>query len=127
MSEPILLINTMQIENGKLEAFKESVNNSLAFVEANGPQLMVEVYVDEENMRAYSFQVYRDSESILSHWQMSDPYIREVMQHITVKRLDIYGRPNEAVMEGLRSFSEDGVVVSMTPHFTGFTRLQASE
>jgi hypothetical protein len=127
MSEPILLINTMQIENGKLEAFKESVNNSLTFVEANGPQLMVEVYVDEENLRAYSFQVYRDSESILSHWQMSDPYIREVMQHITVKRLDIYGRPNEAVMEGLRPFSEDRVVVSMTPHFAGFTRLQASE
>jgi len=59
MSESILLINTMQIEHGKLEASKESVNNSLAFVEMNGPQLMVEVYVDKENLRAYSFQVYR--------------------------------------------------------------------
>jgi len=59
MSESILLINTMQIEHGKLEASKESVNNSLAFVEMNGPQLMVEVYVDKENLRAYSFQVYQ--------------------------------------------------------------------
>jgi len=59
MSESILLINTMQIEHGKLEASKESVNNSLAFVEMNGPQLMVEVYVDKENLRAYSCQVYR--------------------------------------------------------------------
>lgn len=122
-----MLINTMQIEQGKLEEFKESVKSSLAFVEANGPQLMVEVYVDEENMRAYSFQFYRDSESILSHWQMSDPYIRDVMQHITVKRLNIYGQPNDAVMEGVRPFSEDGVIVTVTPHFAGFTRFQASE
>jgi hypothetical protein len=122
-----MLINTMQIEDGKLEDFKESVKNSLAFVEANGPQLMVEVYVDEKNMRAYSFQFYRDSEAILSHWQMSDPYIRDVMRHITVKRLDIYGQPSDAVMEGVRPFSEDGVIVTVTPHFAGFTRFPASE
>jgi hypothetical protein len=127
MVDSILLINTMQIEEGKLEDFKESVKNSLAFVQANGPQLIVEVYVDEENMRAYSFQSYDDSESILSHWQMSDPYIRDVMQHITVERLDIYGWPNDAVMEGFRPFSEDGVIVTATPRFAGFARLQASE
>ncbi len=127
MSESIMLINTMRIEAGRLEEFKESVRRSLAFVEAKGPQHMVEVYVDEKNMRAYSFQLYRDSESILSHWQMSDPYIRDVMQYITVKRLDIYGQPDEAVMEGLRPFSEEGVVVSVTPHFAGFTRFSASE
>lgn len=127
MSDSIMLINTMQIEQSKLEDFKQSVKNSLAFVEANGPQLMVEVYVDEKNLQAYSFQFYRDSESILSHWQMSDPYIRDVMQHITVKRLDIYGQPDDAVMEGVRPFSQDGVIVTVTPHFAGFTRFQASE
>ncbi len=125
MAESILLINTMQVEQGKLEGFKESVKSSLAFVQANGPQLMVEVYVDEENLRAYSVQFYGDSESILSHWRMSDPYIRDVMQHATVKRLDVYGRPNDAVMEGLRPFSEDGVVVTVTPRFAGFARFQA--
>ncbi len=127
MSDSIMLINTMQIEQSKLEDFKQSVKNSLAFVEANGPQLMVEVYVDEKNLRAYSFQFYRDSESILSHWEMSDPYIRDVMEHITVKRLDIYGQPDDAVMEGVQPFSQDGVIVTVTPHFAGFTRFQASE
>lgn len=68
MAESILLINTMRIERGKLEDFKVSVKNSLAFVQENGPQLLVEVYVDEENLRAYSFQLYDTSESILTHW-----------------------------------------------------------
>ncbi len=73
MSESLLLINAMQIEQGKLEDFKESVKRSLAFVEANGPQLMAEVYVDEKSMRAYSFQLFRDSESMLSHCKRSAP------------------------------------------------------
>ena len=125
MAESILLINTMRIERGKLEDFKVSVKNSLAFVQANGPQLMVQVYVDEENLRAYSFQLYDTSESILTHWRMSDPYIRDVMQHVTVERLDVFGWPDDAVLEGLRPFSEDGVVVTVTPRFAGFARFQA--
>ena len=43
MAESILLINTMRIERGKLEDLKVSVKNSLAFVQENGPQLLVEV------------------------------------------------------------------------------------
>ena len=117
----------MQIEPGKLKEFKESVRNSLEFVEMNGPQLMVEVYVDEGSLRAYSFQVFPDSEAMLSHWKMSDPYIRDVSRHITVERLDLYGQPNDAVMEGLRPFSEDGVVVTVTPNLAGFARIGAGE
>ncbi|NJL38572.1 MAG: hypothetical protein HC899_18860 [Leptolyngbyaceae cyanobacterium SM1_4_3] len=127
MSESILLINTMQIHQGELEDFKESVKRSIEFVETNGPQLLVEVYVDEENMQAYSVQFYPDSEAILFHWQISDPYIHDVMQHSTVKRLDIYGQSNHAVMEGIRSFSKNGIIVSATPHFTGFHRFQPNE
>lgn len=112
----------MQIEEGKLAELKESLKKSVAFAEANGRQLMVQVYVDEKNMRAYSFQLHRNSESMLSHWQISDPHIRDVMQYITVTRLDFYGQPNDAVMEGVRPFSEAGVIVTVTPHFTGFSR-----
>ena len=103
------------------------MRNSLEFIEANGPQPMVEVYVDEGSMRAFSFQFFPDSEAMLSHWLMSDPYIRDVSRHITVERLDLYGQPNDAVMEGLRPFSEDGVVVTVTPNFAGFARFGAGE
>lgn len=127
MSESILLMNTMQIHPGELKDFKESVQRSIEFVATNGPQLLVEVYVDEENMRAYSFQFYSDSESMLFHWQISDLYIRDVMQHSAVKRLDIYGQPNHAVMKGIRSFARDEITVSVTPNFTGFYRFHANQ
>jgi hypothetical protein len=37
MPGSILPIDAMQIEQGKLEEFGESMKSSLAFVEANGP------------------------------------------------------------------------------------------
>lgn len=52
---------------------------------------------------------------------MSDPYIHKVMEHSTVQRLDVYGQPDDAVMEGLRPF-RDEVTVAVTPSFAGFDR-----
>lgn len=123
MSEPIVFITTMQIHDGKLAEFKEGARKSLAFLEANGPQLMAGVYVDEERMQAHGVQVHRDSESILSHWQMADPYMRDVMQHVTTTRVDIYGQPNEAVMEGMRRLSGQEVVLTVVPRFGGFSHV----
>jgi hypothetical protein len=48
------------------------------------------------------------------------------MQHTTVRRLAIYGQPNEAVMAGMLPFAETGVTLTVTPHFTGFNRLLSS-
>jgi hypothetical protein len=122
MSEPIIQITTMEIKKGKLDAFKESVKKSVAFVEENGPHLLVEVYIDEERLRAHSFQIQPDSESIISHWQMTDPYIREVNKHMTLIRVDIFGQPNNTVMERMQQFEKEGVIVTVTPHFFGFHR-----
>ncbi|MBI4260009.1 MAG: hypothetical protein HY658_05540 [Actinobacteria bacterium] len=124
MSEPIVFVTTMQIHEGKLEQFKEGSQKAMAWAEANGPQLMQGVYIDEEEMRAHGFQLHRDSESILSWWQVGDPHIQDVMQHITVTRVDIYGRPSDAVMEGMRRLSGTGATLTVTPRLTGFSRFQ---
>ena len=127
MSVPIIFITTFQIEKGALEKFKEAVQKSTHFIETNGPQLMAEMCIDENEMRAHGVQIHRDSESILTHWQLADPYMRDVMQYITTKRIDIYGQPNEAVIEGMRRLSSQGVVISVTPQFAGFSRFPDKE
>ena len=123
MIGPILFIATSQIQEGALEKFKEAVRKTIVFLEANGPQLLGEVCIDDNEMRAYTIQLHRDSESILAHWQLADPYQRDVMQYITTTRIDIYGQPNEAVMEGMQRLSSEGAVLSVTPLFAGFSRL----
>ncbi len=127
MSMPIVFITTFQIENGALQKFKEAVQKSTDFIEANGPQLMAGVCIDEDEMRAHGVQVHRDSESILTHWQLADPYMRDVMQYITTTRVDIYGQPNDAVVEGMQRLASQGAVISVTPLFEGFSRLPGIE
>ncbi len=126
MSGPIIFVTTMRIEEGALEDFKEAARRSTEFLEAEGPQLMAQVFIEEEELRAHGLQVHRDSASILAHWQLADPYMREVMQHVTTTRVDIYGVPSEAVMEGMRRLSSQGAIVTATPRFAGFSRLADS-
>ena len=127
MNGPILFIATSQIHDGTLDQFKEAVRKTIDFLEANGPQIMGEVCINEDEMQAYTIQLHRDSESILAHWQLADPYQRDVMQHITTTRVDIYGQPNEAVMEGMRRLASEGAALSVAPIYAGFSRLPEGE
>lgn len=123
MSEPIVFVTTMQIHEGELEQFKEASSKAMAYAEQNAPHLAQGVYVDEGEMRAHGLQVHRDSGSILSWWKMGDPHIKDVMQHITTTRVDVYGQPNDGVMEGMRRLSGEGTTLTVTPRLTGFFRL----
>ncbi len=64
--------------DGHLDEFKEAVRHAVEFVEQHGPQLMGQVFVDDTQMVAHSFQLYPDSAAIPRPWRLSDPYIRDV-------------------------------------------------
>lgn len=123
MSDPIIFITTSQIEKGALEQCKDAFRKSVDFLETNGPQMMAKVCIDEKELRAHTIQVHRDSASILTHWQLADPYMRDVMQHLTTTRVDIFGHPNEDVIQGMQRLSSQGAIISVTPQFVGFSRL----
>jgi hypothetical protein len=48
----ILFRNMMRITEGHLHAFKRAIIEAVEFVEENGPQLMVQTFINEQ--RAYS-------------------------------------------------------------------------
>lgn len=119
----LLFHNTMRIREGHLDEFRAAVVKAVDFVREHGPQLMVEVFIDAEAMRAHSFQLYADDESVLKHWELSDPHIREVMEHCEVERFEVFGRPGEQVRTGLHTPTGTSFPVTVTPRLTGFTRM----
>ncbi|WP_077960562.1 hypothetical protein [Ensifer adhaerens] len=121
MTEQLLFRNLMKITPGHLDEFREAVKRAIAFVEAHAPQLMVQTFIDEKDMRAVSIQLYRNSEDVLRHWQMSDAHINDVSAHCTVERLEVYGAPSVAVAAGVAPFIADGRGFIMPP-LTGFSR-----
>lgn len=120
----ILLRNTMSFNRAHADEFKQAIRNAVEFAKAHAPQLMVQVFIDEEQALCYSFQLYENSEAILRHWEVSDPHISAVMAHCSVRRMEVYGTPSDEVRSGiLRSVSEDRV--SFTPAITGYHHLAA--
>ncbi|CAL9464883.1 hypothetical protein SUDANB95_02699 [Actinosynnema sp. ALI-1.44] len=123
MSGTLLFHNTMRIREGHLDEFRAAIVKAVEFVREHGPQLMVEVFIDADAMLAHSFQLYADDGSVLRHWELSDPYIREVMEHCSVERFEVFGRPGERVLAGLRTPSGESFATTITPRLTGFTRM----
>ncbi|MEU1959125.1 hypothetical protein [Nocardia sp. NPDC019304] len=120
----ILFHNTMRITDGHLEQFKVAVERAVAFVAEHGPQLMVQVFLDEDRGLAHSFQLYHDSEAVLAHWKLSDPYIQDVMEHCTIQSFETYGEMSDEVLDGLRAGPVGEVTVRRA--LTGFTRFRPS-
>ncbi|MEG8280405.1 hypothetical protein [Streptomyces sp. AHA2] len=122
-SSTILFRNTMRITDGHLDSFRHAITQAVTFAQHHGPQLMVEVFIDEERMLAHSFQLYPDSEAIRTHWQLSDPHIREVMKHCTVQHFEVFGTPDPDIITALKTPDGTPFPFTTSPRLTGFNRL----
>lgn len=121
-TDPRLLFrNTMKITPGHAEPFRRAIEDAVGFAERHAPQIMVDVFIDEERQTATSFQIYPDSEAVLQHWRLSDPYIAKVMEHCAIAAFEVFGAPSAEVRDGLGQSS--GVSVTPQPRLTGYLKL----
>ncbi|GAA3394733.1 hypothetical protein [Streptomyces roseoviridis] len=119
----LLFRNTMRITAGHLDEFRSAIERAVSFARRHGPQLMVQTFVDEDRMLAHSFQLYRDSDAVRTHWRLSDPYIQEVMEHCRVERFEVFGHPDADVTEGIRAALGEQCELTFSPRVAGFVRL----
>ncbi|HZF91470.1 hypothetical protein [Streptomyces sp.] len=118
----LLFRNTMRITEGHVEGFRLAIARAVAFAEQHGPQLMVQTFLDEERMLAHSFQLYRDSDAVRTHWKLADPYIQEVMRHCRVERFEVFGEPDADVVAGVRAALGEQCAPTFSPRIAGYVR-----
>jgi quinol monooxygenase YgiN len=130
MSEPFIFIGTHTIREGKLEDFKKSCGQLVEVVEANEPRLIAfHLYVNEDGTEVTVVQVHPDADSMLFHMQVAREHISEAYQSVLekTKRIDVYGKPSDAVLEMIRQLAGSGVPLSVKAHHLGgFTRSSAA-
>ena len=117
----LLFRNTMKIEPGHAEEFRKAIEDAVEFAAEHAPQIMVDVFIDEEQQTATSFQIYPDSDAVLRHWELSDPYIEKVMEHCTIANFEVFGSPSEEVRDGFGRMS--GPTVTMYPRLIGYLKI----
>jgi len=126
---PFIFIATNKLKPGKLENERERVRELSDFIAANEPRLLsFNEYADESGAEVGVVQVHPDAQSMQFHMNV----VRERAAKAYAETLDattgiqVFGTPDETILQMLRQQAGAGVDLSIKPHrLGGFTRIAA--
>jgi len=126
MSELIVYIDHSDIREGKLPEVRAGVQELVDFVDTHEPQLLAYgFYIDEGGMRMTLIAIHPDSSSLELHMEIGAPAFRKFIELIDLRKIEIYGRPSERVLEQLQQkvqmLGKNGTVV-VHDRSAGFAR-----
>lgn len=130
MTEPFVFIGTYRVKEGKLEAFREYWQEFCKDIEAKEPRLIAfNAYANEDGSELSGVQIHPDAESLLFHMGIAREHIDTAYQDYlddSGSRIQIFGTPNDAVLDMIKQLTGAGVQIVVTPdHLGGFTRFAA--
>jgi hypothetical protein len=123
---PLIFIATNRLKAGQLERERERVPGLVEFIEANEPRLIAfNEYLSDAGDEVTVVQIHPDTASLEAHMEI----VRERAQEAYAETLDatvriqVFGRPTDAILEGLREQAGNGVELRVNgEHLGGFTR-----
>ena len=123
MSDPIVLISHSNVQQGKLEAFRELSREVFPVMEAEKPGTVLHYgYVNEEETEIHFVHVFPDADAMDAHMIGAADRVGKANEFIETYEFEIYGTPNEETLEMLRQ--APGVDVALSPvGFGGYIRL----
>ena len=126
MADPILVVDTSEIESGNVAEVKRLFADIVAFVEEHESEpLVYSVYFDEAGTQMTVAQIHPSSESMERHLDVAGPLFRPLAGLLTLTRVDFYGKPSERLLEQTRRKAEllGGAAVVVNELHAGFMRL----
>ena len=129
MSSPFIFIATNRLKPGRLDRERQRVPGLVEFIGANEPRLIAfNEYVNEAGDEVTVVQIHPDTASIEAHMGIVGERAREAYAETldATVRVQVFGRPSDAIMEALRLQAGNGVEISVNgEHLGGFTRSAA--
>jgi hypothetical protein len=130
VSGPFIFIATNKLKPGKLEDERARVQELSDFIAANEPRLLAfNEYADESGTEVGVVQVHPDAQSMQFHMNVvreraASAYAETLESTTTVQ---VFGTPDDVIVEMLRQQAGAGVDLSIKPHrLGGFIRIAAS-
>lgn len=125
MSGPIVIIDSSEVREGKLEELKAVICEMVEFVEANEARpISFSVYLKEDGTEMTVIQTHPDSESMELHMKAAGHVFPEFTPLIKMSRMDIYGELRKDLVEQLRQKAKmlGGASVGVHERHAGFAR-----
>jgi quinol monooxygenase YgiN len=127
MSEPIVFISHNRVKDGKLDEFREFYRESVKAIKAEKPGTLLHLaFVNEEGSEVTIVHLFTDAEAMDLHMLGAAERVELSSEFIESKSLEIYGMPNEGLLEMLGKLVGSGVGLSLTPeNVGGYVRLKS--
>jgi quinol monooxygenase YgiN len=125
VSEPIVIVDTSDIHEGKLDELRRAVAELAEFVEANETgTISYQVFFGDDDRQMTVLQIHPDSASMERHMEVAGPVFAKFADLLVLRTIDIYGSPSEKVLELLRRKAELLGTASVAVHDrqAGFAR-----
>jgi len=130
VSDPIVVIDSSEIREGKLEELRRALEELAAFVEANeADPIAYNIYFDDDYTRMTVVQIHPSSASMELHMQVAGPIFRRYAELLELSRVDFYGRPSDALLEQMRQKAQllGNAPVVVNELHAGFMRIGSAE
>jgi hypothetical protein len=128
--DPLIVVDTSEVHEGKLEELKAALEELAEFVEANeADPIAYNIYFNEDGARMTVLQIHPSSASMELHLEVAGPIFRKLGDLLTLTRVDFYGTPSDALLEQMhqkaRLLGSAPVVVNEL--HAGFARLEETQ
>ncbi|HTI93498.1 MAG TPA: antibiotic biosynthesis monooxygenase [Puia sp.] len=104
MTKQVQYTSEFSIINGKIDEFKNIMRSIVDGVEVNEPDVNgYQVYLDEEENKAFIVEWFRNSEAILTHLVNVGPRFPELLAIAPLVRLEVFGNLSKDAEAALKS------------------------
>jgi quinol monooxygenase YgiN len=124
----IFYVDKSEVRPGALDALQPAIEELAEFIEANVPPVLAyNVYLDHDRSGMTVVHIHRDSASLEYHLEVGGPAFRKLADLVTLRSIEVYGRPSEAAVERLNDKARmlGGGTVAVHEWRAGFVRLDA--
>lgn len=128
MPEPIVVVDTSEVSEGKLEELKTAFGELVEFVQtAEADPIAYGVYLSEDGARVTVVQIHPSSAAMEYHLEVAGPLFRRFSHLLELARVDFYGQPSEALVDLMRRKAKllGNAPVVVNQQHAGFTRFAA--
>ncbi|HEX5937140.1 MAG TPA: hypothetical protein VFZ75_05550 [Actinomycetota bacterium] len=125
--EPLVIVDSSGIEEGKLDELKSAMGELAGFVESNEPRpIAFQIFFDDTERLMTVVQVHPDSASAETHMQIATPLFARFANLVRLRRIDIYGTPSEHLVEQMSQKAKMLGAATLVVHDVqaGFTRFE---
>jgi len=125
--EPLVLVDSSEIREGKLDELKNAMTDLAGFVESNEPRpIAYQMFLDDAGSLMTVVQVHPDSASAETHMKVATPLFARFTDLVQLRTIDIYGTPSDRLLAQMRQKADVLGAATLVVHDVqaGFTRFE---